>query len=178
MRRTPALDGQPAGNEVTPMIRFEPMTEPEFQAYLAESVPRYAGEHVRAGDWHPAEALEKSRSEHQQLLPDGRATKNNFLWSLIDSETGSRVGILWLAVYPDRPQPSAFLFDFEIFEEFRGQGNGTRTLQALEEKARALGVDAISLHVFSHNTIAQSLYRKSGYETTGFHMTKLVRAAR
>jgi hypothetical protein len=47
------------------------MTEEEFQAFLAESVPEYAAEKVKAGNWTPEEALEKSRKEHTRLLPEG-----------------------------------------------------------------------------------------------------------
>jgi ribosomal protein S18 acetylase RimI-like enzyme len=156
------------------MVQLLPMTEVEFQAYLAEDIQRYADEHVRAGNWHPAEALERSRQEHQQLLPDGLATKNHYLFSIIEEQSGARLGILWFAVDLDRPRPSAFLYDFEIFEEFRRRGYGSRALTALEEQAHALGVESISLHVFGHNTGAQALYRKAGYEVTGIHMTRRV----
>ncbi|MGE5224851.1 MAG: GNAT family N-acetyltransferase [Omnitrophica WOR_2 bacterium] len=157
------------------MVQFIPMTETEFQAYLAEAIQRYAEEHVRAGNWHPVEALEKSRREHEQLLPEGLASKNNYLYSIIDENSGSRLGIIWFVVDLDRPRRSAFIYDFQIFDEFRRKGYGSQALEALEEKLRASGIEAISLHVFGHNPIAQALYRKMGYEVTGIHMTRQIK---
>ena len=63
------------------MVRLIPMTATDFQVYLEEDTKRYAQERVRVGDWHPTDALQKSREEHQQLLPDGIATKNHYLFS-------------------------------------------------------------------------------------------------
>lgn len=154
------------------MVQFVPMTESEFQAFLKEDIQSYAEEHVRAGNWHPAEALEKSRREHEQLLPEGLASKNNYLYSIIDENSGSRLGIIWFVVDQDRPRPSAFIYDFQIFEEFRRRGYGSQTLEALEEKVKASGIKTISLHVFGHNHIARALYEKMGYEVTGIQMTK------
>ncbi len=154
------------------MIRLVPMTETEYQAYLESDIQRYAEEHVKAGNWHPSEALEKSRREHQQLLADGLATPNQYLFSLQDGETGSKVGMIWFAVDDKKPQPSAFVYDFVIHDEFRRKGYGIQALRALENKLKELGVHKISLHVFGHNHAARALYDKVGYETTGILMSK------
>ncbi len=154
------------------MVRLGPMTESEFQAYLEFDIRRYAEEQIKAGNWHPSEALEESRKEHRQLLPDGLATKNQYLFSIQEEETGSRVGTVWFAVDDRRAKPSVFVYDFVIQDEFRRKGYGTQALRALEEKVKELGADKISLHVFSHNQAARALYEKVGYETTGFLMSK------
>ncbi len=152
------------------MVHLVPMNETEFQAYLEADIERYAQEHVRMGDWHPSEALQKSKDEHQRLLPDGLATKNHYFFSIEDELRRARVGIIWFAVYDDRSP--AFIYDFLIYEEYRRQGYGTQTLQALEAKVRELGVDKIALHVFAHNHAARALYEKTGFEITGIYMTK------
>ena len=152
------------------MIRLVPMTETEFQAYLVDDIERYAQEHVRMGNWHSSEALQKSKDEHQRLLPDGLATQNHFFFSIEDEQRGAKVGIIWFAVYDDRSQ--AFVYDFLIYEEYRRQGYGTQTLLALEAKVKELGIDKIALHVFAHNHVARALYEKTGFEITGIYMTK------
>ena len=154
------------------MIRLIPMTESEFAAYVEEDIERYAQERIRAGDWRPAEALHKSREEHQQLLPDGLATKNHYLFSINDEALGSKVGVMWFAIYGQQLQPLAFVYDFLIDEEFRQQGYGKQALSALEAKVMELGIDKIALHVFAHNQIARALYEKTGFEITGVTMTK------
>lgn len=158
------------------MVRLVPMTEDEFQAYLKRTVAEYAQEHVRAGNWHPSEALQKAEQTFIRLLPDGIASKNNYLYSIEDSQTGMKVGIVWFAVNDGAVQPSAFLYDFWITEECRRQGYGRQTLQVLEEKARQMGLEKIGLHAFAHNQAAVALYQKAGYQITDLGMAKKLSA--
>lgn len=150
------------------MVRLVAMTETEFQAYLESDVQRYAQEHVKAGDWHQSEALEKSKEEHQRLLPNGLASKNQYLFSIEDEELREKLGIVWFAVQ----HTAVFVYDLFIHDEFRRRGHGTQALVALEEKVRRLGVDTISLHVFAHNRPARALYEKAGYKGKGLHLSK------
>ena len=62
------------------MIKLIPMTETEFKAYLEEDIKEYAEVNVRNGYWDETEALEKSKQAHDQLLPDGPATKDHHLF--------------------------------------------------------------------------------------------------
>jgi RimJ/RimL family protein N-acetyltransferase len=154
------------------MVHLVPMLESEFQTYLEEDIERYAQVRVLAGDWQPAEAMQKSREEHRQLLPDGLATKNQHLCSIEDEVISSKVGVIWFAIYDDQLQPLAFVYDFLIYEDFRQRGYGTQALLALDVKVKELGADKIRLHVFAYNQIARALYEKSGFEITGIYMTK------
>ncbi len=76
------------------MVRLVPMSETDFQAYLPEAIQGYAEEHVTAGDWHPSEARERSEKEFQQLLPDGVASKDQYLFSIVDASTSAKVGMI------------------------------------------------------------------------------------
>ncbi|MEK7442994.1 MAG: hypothetical protein AABZ78_19470, partial [Chloroflexota bacterium] len=38
------------------MIQLLPMTQPEFDAFLESSIPEYAADKVRAGNWTQAES--------------------------------------------------------------------------------------------------------------------------
>jgi RimJ/RimL family protein N-acetyltransferase len=154
------------------MVRLVPMTETEFQAYLECDVERYAQEHVKAGDWDPSEALQKSREEHQRLLPNGLASNNQYLFSIEDEKLGTKVGMIWFTVRDTGQYPSAFVYDLLILDQFRRRGYGTQASIAFEEKLRRLGIDTISLHVFAHNRAARALYEKVGYKTRGLHMSK------
>jgi len=154
------------------MVRLVPMTESEFQDYMKHAVEDYAREHVKAGNWHSSEALQKAEAEFLQLLPEGVTSKNQYLFSIKDDPTSLKVGMIWFAVNEKTPHPSAFIYDFMIDEQFRKRGYGRQTLRMLEEKVKALGIDQISLHVFGHNHVAIALYKKAGYEITGLRMAK------
>ncbi|CUS04046.2 GCN5-related N-acetyltransferase [Candidatus Promineifilum breve] len=154
------------------MVQLLPMTASDFHIYLRNAVDEYAQDHVKAGNWHPSEALQRSEKEFQELLPDGVASKDQYLFSIVDGITGMKVGILWFAVRNKASHPDAFVYDFEIYEEFRRQGYGTQAFATLEERVQELGLDSISLHVFGHNQPAIALYQAAGYEITNLHMTK------
>jgi len=154
------------------MVRLIPMTEDEFQAYYTGAVEEYAEEHVKSGNWQPSEALEKSEKEYRHYLPNGVASPNQYLFSIEDTESGAKVGMIWFELREQAQHRSAFIYDFRIDEAFRRRGYGRQTLSALEEKAKELGIETIALHVFGHNQAAVALYQKSGYEITNLHMAK------
>ncbi len=80
--------------------------------------------------------------------------------------------MLWLAEKMTGHKKSGFIYDFLIDEKFRGKGFGKESLALLEAHAKTLGMTAIKLHVFEHNTHARSLYEKVGFSTTGRSMVK------
>ena len=146
------------------------MTQSEFDAFLAQAVPEYAADNVRAGYWDESEALEKSRKEFETLLPQGVQSENHFLYSIYDGEEA--VGMIWMRANMDRPVKSGFIFDIRVEDKFRGKGYGKQAMLLIEEKARELGLKSIGLHVFAYNTVAKNLYEGIGYETTSLNMIK------
>jgi ribosomal protein S18 acetylase RimI-like enzyme len=153
------------------MVRLEPMTEAEFHAYLEATIAEYAAEHVKGGRWSPTEALEESRKEIMQLLPDGLRSVDQHLFS-IKNESEDQVGVLWFAVRNLGGKRTAFIYDVRIDEAFQRRGYATQAFQALEILARDMRLAAISLHVFGHNTAARALYEKLGFVTTNVSMSK------
>ena len=153
-------------------IDLVPMDETEFQVYTATSIADYAQEHIRTGRWSPEEGLQKAEQQYQELLPDGLASHDQYLFSIRDNVSGEKVGILWFAVQKQGGKTGAFVYDIKIDEQFRRHGYAEQAFLALEEKVRALGLDAISLHVFGHNHAARALYEKLGYVPTNIMMSK------
>ncbi len=152
------------------MTTLTPMTQSEFDAFLAQAVPEYAADNVRAGYWDEAEALEKSRKEFEMLLPQGLQSENHYLYTVYDEEQA--VGLIWMRANMDRPTKSGFIFDIRIDGKFRGKGYGKQAMLLIEEKARELGLKSIGLHVFAVNNVARSLYESIGYEISSLNMIK------
>jgi ribosomal protein S18 acetylase RimI-like enzyme len=155
------------------MVHLEPLTEAEFQAFLEPAIAEYAAEHIRGGRWNQEEALEESRKEYMQLLPDGVHTAKQHLFSIRD-DSSTKVGMIWFAEREQGADRSAFVYDIRIDEAFQRRGYATQAFQALETLVRGMGMSAISLHVFGHNTAARALYDKLGFETTNVLMTKRI----
>jgi ribosomal protein S18 acetylase RimI-like enzyme len=145
------------------------MQPEDFEPYLERDIREYAEEHVRNGNWSAEEALERSRKEHQQLLPDGLESRNQYLFSIRDA-SDQKLGTLWVNIENGR----AFIYDFRIEESFRGKGYGKQALVALDEELRSMGIESVGLHVFGDNLRAQGLYRKMGYQITGIEMKKVL----
>ena len=154
------------------MVRLEKMAAEDFDTYIEKLTANYAKDNVRSGRWTREEALEKSVSQINSLLPEGIETQNHVFFSIVDEGTGDAVGYIWLHVAPGEGHKKAFIYDLIIFEKFRKRGYGRAALVALEEYAKEKGIASISLHVFAHNAAALSLYRKMGYEVTSMNMKK------
>ena len=151
------------------MSKLIPMTQPEYETFLERTIPEYAAEHVRAGNWTESESLEKSRKEFEDLLPQGLKTEDNYLYTLVDGE--EPVGMIWVKV-KRQPSISGFIYDVYVNEKFRGKGYGKSLMLLLEEKAREMGLRSLELHVFGSNHVARKLYETIGYETTNVSMSK------
>ncbi len=153
-------------------ITLHRMTELAYARFHEEAVAGYADSNVQAGRWPAEGALERSRREHERLLPQGLATPDQHLFTIHDDVEGVDVGVLWLAVNQHPTGRSGFIYDVEIAPEHRRKGHARAAFAALEAVARELGLSDIGLHVFAHNEPAQALYRSLGYETTGVNMRK------
>ena len=118
-----------------------------------------------------AEAAAKADADIETQLPKGVRTPSAHLYAV--EEEGAPVGYAWMAERPDQVgKPVAFVFDIWIRADARGRGLGRAAMVALEDEARALGLDRIRLNVFGHNEIARNLYRSLGYEELSILMGK------
>jgi len=156
------------------MVLLSPMSETQFQAYLATAVQEYAQGHLKSGDCEPEDALALAQKDYRELLPGGLQTKNHFLFSIYDDaiDITECIGMVWFAVKDQRAVKTTFIYDFNIREDLRGKGYGRKTLEKVEELIQQMGIGKVSLHVFGYNHAARRLYEKMGYQITGIGMTK------
>ena len=152
------------------MVSLRRMTAEEFQSFLDRSIPAYAADKVKAGNWMPDEAERRSREEHARLLPDGLASGHQHLYTI--ELDGDPVGDLWLSSDPRLAGGAGFICDLYIAEGFRRRGVATEAMRLLEGEAARLGLSGLSLHVFGGNLGARALYEKLGYEATNLNMAK------
>src|SRR5512139_419294 len=132
-------------------VKLIPIEQADFESFMKHDITAYAEVKVKSGIWRPEGAIEQSRQEHMQLLPDGRQTRGHFIYSVFDDATRQKVGVLWVNVKSDQPHPEAFIYDIEIEEPFRGKGYGRQALTALDELLIGMGVEHVDLHVFGYN---------------------------
>jgi ribosomal protein S18 acetylase RimI-like enzyme len=153
------------------MVTLPPMPTDVWDAWRAASIRAYARDMVRVGSW-PAEGAEaRGASLFARLVPDGQSTAGHEFRSVVN-EAGETVGAVWFAPDGEIGRGAAFLWDIAIDPEHRGRGYGRAAMEALDALVRALGYDAIRLHVFGDNDVARHLYRAVGYSETSVSMMK------
>jgi ribosomal protein S18 acetylase RimI-like enzyme len=154
------------------MIRFEPMTDNDFQMYLRKVIPEYASEYVHAGSWHPDEAMARAREQFQRIFHHGPQTPNQTLYTLWDVEKNLKIGMLWYTLDASRKRKTAFLSDFFIFMEFHRRGYEEQVLAVLEGELRAAGFERVELNLFWHNTLEREMYEKTGFTPVSVYYGK------
>lgn len=153
------------------MTLLVPMIAADFDRFIAEAIPAYAADKVRALQWTADEALALSRQSFDDLLPQGLATPGHRLYSLVDDDQAV-VGVLWIAEQLRAGRPIAYVYNIRIAPAYQRRGHASRALLALEAQLPALGLSGIALHVFGHNGAAAALYAKLGYGPTNIHLFK------
>jgi len=152
---------------------LRPITDAEYPIWLEKVIPGYAEDKVESGQWPAESALALSQKEFLELLPNGKDTKNNYLFTVL-SVGGNAVGTLWFVAHERANRRIAYVYDITISPEHRRQGYAYQAFKAMEPEVARLGLRGIALHVFGHNKAAQALYLKLGYVTTNINMFKPV----
>lgn len=147
------------------MISLVPMSEETFQIWHSLIWPAYKSELIRSGV-SEAEAEKDIERNIKETMPDGKPTSNQVLFDVMDNQL--HVGSVWLST----DNGEWFIYDIEIKTEFRGQGLGRKTMQAIEEFVRSKSGTKIGLSVFGFNNVARKLYLSEGYEITRLSMEK------
>ena len=153
------------------MVTFTPMSEQDYAAFIRKSVPEYAYDQMRSGNWTANEAAGRARAEFQQMLPNGPQTPNAYLRNVLD-EQGHRIGMLWFFVDPNRSRKTAFLIDFFLFPEGSRKGYEAQALALFEDEARNLGVERVEMQIFTHKDDDVQLYRENNYLETSIFFSK------
>jgi GNAT superfamily N-acetyltransferase len=140
-------------------LALRPMTQGEFDEFLARMGDDYAHELVATG-LTPEAAVERSRQQMAELIPDGLDSPGMVFFT---ARVGDRpVGRLWLSTQHDM----AFVYDVEVREDERRRGYGAAIMNAGAIWSREQGHPVLGLNVFAHNPGARALYDRLGYRVT------------
>ncbi|WP_112180443.1 MULTISPECIES: N-acetyltransferase [Paraliobacillus] len=148
-------------------VRLDQMNSEEFKKYLSFAIKHFADEQIKSGNWEPKEAFSKATQEYERLLPEGKDTPKNHLFTIRDGS--NEVGVIWLAQITNE---KGFIYSINIWEGNQGKGYGEKAMQEIEILAKKIGLKDIGLHVFAHNNLARSLYEKLGYIEKNIKMEK------
>lgn len=110
----------------------------------------------------------------QQMVAGLKATPGAFvlLARRRDQAVGAAVCFCGFSTFAGRPLVN--VHDLSVLQEYRGQGIGTRLLQAVEEYARSRGCCKVTLEVREINPLAERLYRRLGYGDPSGYATRFL----
>ena len=145
------------------MITLKDMALQKFNDFIKTSIPAFAIELEKTGEFTKEQANESAQRQYSELLPDGIASEGHYFFNIVDDEEDRTVGILWVAMKNENGKISAFIYDLEVYESERGKGAATQAMHQTDAFSREKGAEEIWLHVFSSNTIAFHLYENLGY---------------
>ncbi|WP_404399120.1 GNAT family N-acetyltransferase [Lactococcus lactis] len=151
------------------MLKLTKMTKEAFENYMSFAIEAYANEKVNNGTWNKNNSLSNSKDTYNKILPNGMLTPNNYFYSINNDEI--IIGYIWIAKSTDN-EDTAFIYDFEIYNEFQNQGFGKTTIDLIGVEAKKLGFKNLALHVFGNNLRAIHVYKKAGFQTTDLNMRK------
>jgi len=155
------------------MIILKPMTKEAYQAFIETSFKAFLQE-MQKGSSDSAEFRKRLAEMKKQMLPQGLATPNHFFYDIYDQNSQKEVGELWFAIEERGNDRSIFVYDIRIHDAHRRKGFGSQAFQTMEKKAREMGIDKITLHVFGNNHPARNMYKKLGYTETDVMMSKTI----
>lgn len=140
-----------------------------FNRFMEEGFKHYARERALCDLIDYDQACLKAQKQKDELLPEGIQTPHHYFFHIVLKESfDSPVGHCWL--YFEAGETEAYLYDFEIYEKFRGQGYGKVSFELIKSQAKNLGARTLGLNVFSHNTRALELYKKHGMRVSSLYM--------
>lgn len=155
-------------------VRFDPITDDEVPALIEHIVQDYARQKVEQGGWDEDDAAAAARKETAESFPEGRPRDGHEIYLVRGADQAPDApdsGFLWVGALVSQPT-LFFVFDIAIRPAARGRGWARAAMAFAEERARARGCTAVSLHVFGGNTAAITLYRDLGYEVTDLYLQK------
>ncbi len=141
-------------------IRFREMSDDEFDKFAEWDILDYSKDLIKSGLSSEENALVDAKKSFNELLPQGKYTKDSYIYMVVNSDNES-VGFIWYQKYME---DIAFICQFLILEKFRKQGYGKQTLLLLEKEAKEKGLNKILLNVFKYNKPAFSLYKSLEYK--------------
>lgn len=153
-----------------PRLELRDMTAAEYVAFRARLETGHAADLARSGAMPLEEARSTVADNLASLLPRGRLSPGNLLWTAyVDGEA---VGHVWCHLDERSDGMSAFVHDLAVREDPHDPGRGLALLAEAERGCRARGVTSMGLSVVGGDTAARSLYEEAGFEVTALSMVK------
>ena len=144
----------------SPSIVRADLENGSHQTGIIELLDMYASEPLQGGQ--PLDDETRSR-----LIPGLAAQANGRYFLALQGGQAVGVAICFVGFSTFRALPLLNVHDLAVHRDFRGQGIGTRLLDAAEQEAIRLGCCRLTLEVQHENVNARRLYERVGFDRGG-----------
>jgi ribosomal protein S18 acetylase RimI-like enzyme len=154
------------------MIKLRAMRNDEFSDYRRYSALAYGQDLADNYGYDIETALNIADRKLDDSFPNGvEASEQRLLCIEFGTNDASQlVGYLWYNIIESNKV--AFIYDFYVFDGFRGCGIGTQVFGELERTLKDSGIEFINLRVAKNNDGAKRLYERLAFSVTGYNMSK------
>jgi len=136
--------------------RIADFDDPDHADAIVEIINAYAMEDHGGGKRLPDEV-------NAAIVPGMQATPGAFTMMAFDGETPVGIAVCFRGFSTFSAKPLVNIHDLSVLEAYRGQGVGTKLLEAVENHAKKTGCCKVTLECRDANPRAGSLYERKGY---------------
>ena len=131
----------------------------DHQHAVVELISGYAADPMGGGQPLPEEV-------RSTLVPGLRALPTTIIFLAYEDREPIGIATCFRGFSTFAARPLINIHDLAVVSSRRGQGIGRRLLEAVEQKARALGCCKVTLEVSEDNRRARGLYESAGFAQT------------
>ncbi len=150
-------------------MKLTKMNQEEYNLVKGKMIADYSKEKIRVGVWAKEEALDLSKETFETLLKDGAETENNYLYNVLDKRDNN-IAYVWFA----KLKQEVFIYNIDIFEEYKENFEYDKLLTLIEKKVDSLGGKKLSVHTFGYNKELIEKYERFGFKITDITLSKEV----
>lgn len=144
------------------MIRFEPLSVEEANAFVDEGILDFLNERSTSGHV-TVDEFDRAKSDQQRdLLPDGVHTVGQRFETIVVDDTN--VGRIWFGPLMGNPT-DIYIYDIRIEAERRRRGHAREAIELVIAHAHDGGATRVGLTVAEAHHAAVGLYEQLGFTT-------------
>lgn len=132
------------------------LSRPEHQRMVVELIDAYAMDPMGNGGPLPDQVK-------QDLIPGLRAHPTTLIWLALHGGAAVGIAVCFVGFSTFAARPLINIHDLAVRPGWRGGGIGRRLLDAVEQKARAMGCCKVTLEVLANNRRAMRIYAAAGF---------------
>lgn len=147
-------------------MKLVKMSQDELNVIKGKMIADYAKDKIKLGIWGEDDALDLAKDTFNTILKKGIETENHYLYNIVD-ENGSNKAFVWLGI----SGAEIFVYNLSFYDKEENEFE-KELLDLLYEKAKILGGNKISYHMFGYQKEAIEKLEENGFTVTDVTLSR------